>query len=634
MNIYAQCCGLIIMLFLLFFYLRHRSVGLHAERIFLRNLGVSVICVVLDIVSVVLIYYRNFIPDLLVRFECRLYLVSLLWVGYLGLLYTCFNAIARKMYQKIVRVLGPVIVLFSLLILFLPIQYYQEGVVVYSYGASPSVTYAAAVVLVTTTLFMAFRGKNKLSLARRRTIQIWMGIWIVAAIIQFLVPRLLLVGFATSLGMMVLFFELENPEALVDRETGFFNAHAFFRYVEQKYSHEESFSFLLLSLQHYNNSQMQIKQIEHATLELVDYLRLFSNAKTFKNVEREFFLLFDSPEKMHKDFDLLRERFRSPWYADSQHKNTIYLEPVYMLLQDSAKLDSADELYYLTKYLKKHNLGIRGSQVIEIDDSAIMERRNRIRTEAAILEALDEDRVEVFYQPIYSTKCGCFESAEALVRIRNQDGSILPPGAFIGVAEETGLITRLGERVFEKTCQMISEYHPEQYGIDYVEVNLSVAQCEHKDLAEIYKEIMERYHVDPCHINLEITETASLAAKNILLQNMRSLIDYGVTFSLDDFGNGQSNLNYIVDMPVHLVKFDRDMTQAYFVNNRAKSVMAAVNKMIHEMNLKVVSEGVETKEQLEVLETLQVDYIQGYYFSKPLPQDEFLAFIQEKNVRE
>ena len=87
-------------------------------------------------------------------------------------------------------------------------------------------------------------------------------------------------------------------------------------------------------------------------------------------------------------------------------------------------------------------------------------------------------------------------------------------------------------------------------------------------------------------------------------------------------------------MPVHIVKFDRDMTQAYFISDRAKSVMSAVNKMIHDMDLKVVSEGVETKEQLETLEAIGIDYIQGFYFSKPLPQDEFLAFIRERNKNE
>lgn len=129
-------------------------------------------------------------------------------------------------------------------------------------------------------------------------------------------------------------------------------------------------------------------------------------------------------------------------------------------------------------------------------------------------------------------------------------------------------------------------------------------------------------------INLEITETGSIKARNILLRNMQRLIEYGVCFSLDDFGNGESNLNYIVDMPVEIIKFDRDMTQAYFNKEKAKFVMSAARNMIQEMGLHIVSEGVETREQFEHLAKIGIDYIQGYYFSKPLPAEEFLAFVR------
>ena len=248
-----------------------------------------------------------------------------------------------------------------------------------------------------------------------------------------------------------------------------------------------------------------------------------------------------------------------------------------------------------------------------------------------ILVAMEEDRVEVFFQPIYATAEKKFVSAEALVRIRNTDGSIIPPGLFIPVAEETGMISKIGEHVFEKTCQFIKEHDIEQYGIAYLEVNLSVVQCESKTLAETYIGIMDKYQIDPKLVNLEITESASIVRKKTLLKNMNTLIDYGVSFSLDDFGNGQSNLNYIVDMPVKIVKFDRDMTQAYFENKKAQFVLKAAMNMIHDMHLHVVSEGVETAEQLAALEQLGIDYVQGYYFSKPIEARAFIEFLKVKN---
>ena len=246
-----------------------------------------------------------------------------------------------------------------------------------------------------------------------------------------------------------------------------------------------------------------------------------------------------------------------------------------------------------------------------------------------IIMALVEDRVEVFYQPIYSTKDSCFTCAEALVRIRKEDGSIFPPGEFIPVAEKRGLIIKLGERVFEKVCQLIVERNPSQYGLKYVEVNLSVIQCAYEKLAEDFIAIMRKYKVDPKYIVLEITESASVRDREILLENMQKLKDVGVRFALDDFGTGQSNLNYIVDMPVDVVKFDSSMTNAYFENGTAKYVMDSAMQMIQGMDLEIVSEGIEEKEQYKVIEDLGIDYVQGYYFSKPVESDQFIDFIKE-----
>lgn len=108
---------------------------------------------------------------------------------------------------------------------------------------------------------------------------------------------------------------------------------------------------------------------------------------------------------------------------------------------------------------------------------------------------------------------------------------------------------------------------------------------------------------------------------------------HGVRFSLDDFGTGQANLNYIMDMPVDIVKFDRDMTMAYFENRKAKYIMDSAIHMIHGMGLEIVSEGIETEEQYQTMKELRISYIQGYYFSKPLPQEEFWKFIEERNLK-
>lgn len=247
------------------------------------------------------------------------------------------------------------------------------------------------------------------------------------------------------------------------------------------------------------------------------------------------------------------------------------------------------------------------------------------------MDAITNDRVEVWFQPIFSTEDHRFTSAEALVRIRRENGELVPPGLFIEIAEHNGMILQLGEIVFRKVCRFISDTQIQRYGVKYIEVNLSVVQCAYNELAKDYIRIMEENVVAPELINLEITESASMNARKTLLDNMKRLMDYGVTFSLDDFGTGQSNLNYIIDMPVEIVKFDKGMTNAYFENGKAKYIMDAAMNMIRGLDLKIVSEGVETAEQFYTMENLGINYIQGYYFSKPLPADEFLEFIKKSN---
>ena len=178
-----------------------------------------------------------------------------------------------------------------------------------------------------------------------------------------------------------------------------------------------------------------------------------------------------------------------------------------------------------------------------------------------------------------------------------------------------------------QVCSFLKNSDALKLGLRIVEVNLSVIQCERRDLAERLIAIADKYEVSPEYINLEITETASISARATLLANMKKLMDYGFKFSLDDFGKGESNLMYVVEMPVSIVKLDYDLTKAFFGSSKAKLVLRAVVSMAHGMELKLVAEGIETKEELISMCKEGIDYIQGFYYSKPLPMWEYLEFI-------
>lgn len=621
MNIEVQCCGMAILLMIWYFSLRQKPLGLESEKLFLITLAVNSFCLVMDILSIAAIIHREVIPELLLALICKTYIVSLVWVGYFGLIYssTDFKG-TRAQRRRKNRAYTFIVIAGTLLIYLLPIHYYLEGNIVYTYGPSCMATYLFALLFVLVTLYKAgIRGRD-MNPKRRRAITIWMLIWIMAAVTQFFNANLLLVGFASVLGMVILFFELENPEANLDRETGAYNAHALGEYTKQLYEKEEKFCALLVACgSRAVGDEESPRQTDKVLLDIVLHADQIKDVKVFKTLERELVFLTSSQERMWETYRNVKDYIDSCWRQK--------VSPCFVVLPNSLALGSVEELFQMLRLFRVDKRKNQTDNSIVLDENRIHKYKEREKTEAMIRSAIEEDRIEVYFQPIYSTRQHRFVSAEALTRIRRQDGTIVTPGAFVPIAEKNGLISRIGENVFDQVCAFIQKNQLWQQGIGYVEVNLSVRQCEDPKLAETYIRIMERYGLDPSCVILEITESASIRLRDILLENMRVLMDYGVKFALDDFGNGESNLNYIVDMPVSIVKFDRDMTQAYFSSYKAKFVMEAAMHMIHDMKLEVVSEGVETEEQAQAIEALGIEYIQGYYFSRPLPGAEFLKFV-------
>lgn len=631
MHIQMQCCGIVLMMVLLFFYLRQRRISLKTQRAFLRAFCLNLFCIILDVASIVVIYQRDKLPGWLVDFICKSYLITLVGVALCSLLYICVDVYVKKEdYRKAVRRYEMITVADAVLVYILPIYYQfdEDGTTfLVTYGPSNLVAFWVAIAFLVVNFFLMKKERNKINPRRREAVLTWMVIWVCAAMLQYCYNGMLVLGFACSIGMVVLYLKLENPETNLDRQSGMFNHGALVQYIRQLYSEGKEFSVLAVTFERSFRKTMGRDELEAVKMEIIEFFINLPGVFTFKNAEDEILLVFKNAEKAEKQMQSLFARFDRGWGKDGSFR----IHPCWISIPDGNVLSNVEDILYLIRDIRQNSKDFSESPFFYVDKEKAEEMYRKKRTEQLILEAMEKDWVEVYYQPIYSTRERRFTSAEALVRIRDEEGGLVPPGLFIEVAEQNGMILKLGEMVFEKVCRFVKEHDIRQYGLHYIEINLSVVQCSYEQLAEDYIKIMKKYDVPSSFINLEITESASMEAKRILLNNMKSLMDYGVKFSLDDFGTGQSNLNYIVDMPVDIVKFDKDMTNAYFENGKAKYVMDAAMHMVHGMDLEIVSEGIETKEQYEIMEELGISYIQGYYFSKPLPEQQFLEFISSGN---
>lgn len=623
MNIQVQVCGLLIMLLLYVFYRSSNTLKLYTEKIFHQSMCVSILCLSLDILSIVGIHNMDVLPLFLVESICKIYIITLIWVAMYAFVYVLTDLYSEERHRLWTKNIRVIIMIQSLIVYGLPISIFKEESVVYTYGPAVLCVYGFVTIYILGTLgIIGFRFKD-LNKRRVLSVGLWMLAYISAAIIQFFNNQLLLVGFASAIGVLILFVFMENPEANLDRRIGCFNSYALIEYLKKMYERNTPFCAIEVSFKDADYLEEQGVHIEHVLRSVVDVTGRYSKLKIFRNINSNIVIV----SKDVASLQLAGEHILNYATEDTLLRKNIRI----LFLQDGLRFGTASEMMHFFTFLR-HTYANDIEGILVADDKMISQYMEKYIVEEKIAHALEENRVEVFFQPIYSNKEQCFTCAEALVRIREEDGSLLPPGAFIPIAEENGQIVELGERVFELVCKFIQAHDLQLLGMQYIEINLSVIQCQMNNLSERLISIAEKYQINPAQINLEITESGSISARNILLKNMKELIEYGFTFSLDDFGKGESNLMYVVEMPVSIVKIDYDMSKAYFNTERAKHVLKAVVDMAHGMELKLVAEGIETSDELHGMHKEGIDYIQGYYYSKPIPEEEFLAFISANNT--
>ncbi|MBR6303840.1 MAG: EAL domain-containing protein, partial [Lachnospiraceae bacterium] len=205
------------------------------------------------------------------------------------------------------------------------------------------------------------------------------------------------------------------------------------------------------------------------------------------------------------------------------------------------------------------------------------------------------------------------------------------PADFIPEAERRGLILPIGDFVLDAVHRFASENELEKLGLSYIEINLSVAQCLERELPSKMEALSNKYSVGPDKVNLEITETSYDNIGDIMDENLKILSEQGYSFSLDDYGVGYSNIQRVSKLPLKIVKIDKSLVDNMNTVS-GKSIMNNTVRMMKDINKELVIEGVETKEDFDALRQMGCDFIQGFYFSKPLPAREFIEFLKENNL--
>lgn len=633
-----EMAAVIIMIVIMIHFLLNRRFPIAKNYAFFALLCAATIESVTNIASCICLANTDSVPQIVN--EAIVYLFFLA-EGLTAALLIRYVAVICEMPLKdknVVTIIGVIPLFFYMAMLLLnPIVqfffYFEDNHYYQGWGSTYGYVYIIFYILF--SLLMTYLAGDYIKRKTRVAVICYGVISFLAIMIQLLFREQLMTGFANAVILLMMYLTIQNPNELLDRTTGVANGTAFRICFQNNRVQEKEMVLFNVDLHQYS----QINTIfgyENGTLILQEVgeflLKEFGIFHVFHLTGDSFVCIAYNKQDPEELLQRIWKRFDTPWKMGSIE---VMLRANVVQIDCPLHVKTDQEFIALNNYLK---IEIRENPLknyLRADEELIKRYERNHKVELALSNALENHALQVYYQPVYNSEKKRITSLEALVRLQDEELGFIPPDEFINLAEHTGIIIPLDLQVFEESCRFLEKHilPNDSLGIETIQINVSVVQCMQQNMADVLLAIMEKHHIPPERITLEITERAAVSTPALMERHMKKLAERGITFALDDYGTGNSNCSYLINYPFDKVKFDKNMIWSYFTSQTARIILDNEMKTIHELDIPVVAEGVETMEQLEEMQRLGVEYIQGYYFARPMPAEDCLQFIRQMNCK-
>ena len=641
-HIKFQIASLTILLILEVIYFLRPKIKLLSNRIF-TVLMVSAFCyLIFDFATVFALVYFDSLPLWFVRFTHQGFIIFL-YIA-LSCIYLYIDMLNRN--QRRYSKLHLSLIIFSYVIafasvIFAPIGYYIEEDGIYSFGLMVNCVYAVLIIYAGMTVFETVRHmSNKAHRKQQICVLMTMALWVGFGGIQILEPKILISSVGISAIILLMFLSLENPSEYLDSETRSFNYYALKTVLQEYMSRKKNYAIISMELDEASiiESYTSNTVISEILVGIKQYIEKTFKTPCYRMNRMTLAFIVDNKRiaKLDPFLEILADRFSQTWELKDRsvrlnaHANVLCCPDDFPFDGNIMELlDFAED---------SETYGSLVGFVRRIDEKAREKRIRRRQILHVVSDAIKNDSIEVYYQPIYSLADKRFTNAEALVRLKDEETiGYISPEEFIPLAERKGMIMPLSNLIFNHVFAFMSENNLRKKHLNHIEVNLSGLQSVDANLPKLMKSLLMKYNIAPDCVNLEITESIAVTSGYMLKKNMEELKRFGCSFSMDDFGTGYSNLSRIAKADFEMIKIDKSLLWPCFKETEsegtknAKILLENMISMLLKMGRKIVVEGIETKEQFEYLEGLGITYAQGFLFSEPLSEAAFLNFIAEKN---
>ena len=447
-------------------------------------------------------------------------------------------------------------------------------------------------------------------------------------VIQLLHYPLLMTGFGMSLGILALFLTINNPNANRDSLTGVYNHLYLTRRSDELIAAGKSFHIITIYL-------YQLKHINKvAGVEGGDYilqltakkLEELCGSRVFRITGKRFLVLTMSLQEYEYYITQIKKMFETDMQLDADSSKPA--TPVILSgIVHGQKLGTSGLMLEYAEYLESLSMQNGVIEVIQDDQQTMDGFLYNKKVEQYLHTAIAQDLFEVYYQPVYSTEKNDFVTLEALSRLHHPELGWIAPDVFIQIAEKNHMIEQITDLQFKRVCMFINEHRDLMKKLFNIKVNLSSLDLMRSDCSSHFIRMMDDMDIHHDWIQFEITETVATEYNAGLGMVIDGFMAAGVRLCLDDFGSGYANLNTVMRLPFSAIKIDR--TLLFDICNDKKRAMfyQSIVETFHRMGYSIVSEGVETEEEMSLLSSWGVDMIQGYYFSRPHPVEELLKLL-------
>ncbi len=529
-------------------------------------------------------------------------------------------------------------VVFQFLLLLNPLNhtffYFANGTL-YQHGPFYTLLIFSAALYFTFALTSLFIHRKALRKREFNSILAFLFVLFAAVIVQNIFPTYLIIGVALAFAIGTVYLNMQNPCDMLDSSTGAFNRNSFVCYMSERIYSKYPYQFILIKIDdmHVINNMFGTGNGEKLAISVADYLAsvCVKGTRVFRKFFDSFIVVteFETPEAFEQFVHKVRNDLNNYWnvgsYSGNLSVSIAYTYETKYFENENNAVESFFHMYYTLKD--------KGRRAFIVFDALMIQKMVRHdENEVLLRDAVENNRIEINLQPIFSPHEGQFVFAEALARIRRVDNKIIMPGDFIEIAEKNGMISKVSEQVLDRVCHFIKEsglIHTS--AIQRISINLSVIECEDEGIADRILSTLEKYQIPPEFISLEITETAAMTSEKLPFI-MNKLKDKGIIFMLDDLGTGYSNVNALLRLPFSYVKISRDTMLKSINNEKGAVVFNKTVEIIHSLGLHSIAEGAETDKHVQFLNSAGINYIQGFRYARPLTTEAFIDFIQQNHI--